>query len=140
MTKLNKRRSRQAYKILPIIKAVETAILITITIYKAIKWANRRNPDTRSVVINQRSEGGGPVALKMSASATWYSPQLSGEIVSRLYHRAKIEGVPMTVLANRIMEKALDTERVIVGRPNAQQNALNQQRSRHAETGSDTRA
>ena len=38
MTKLNKRRSRQAYKILPIIKAVETAILITITIYKAVKW------------------------------------------------------------------------------------------------------
>ena len=39
MTKLNKRRGHQAYKILPIIKAVETAILITITIYKAIKWA-----------------------------------------------------------------------------------------------------
>ena len=37
----------------------------------------------------------------------WYSPQLSRELVSRLYHRAKSERVPMTVLANRIMEKAL---------------------------------
>ena len=37
----------------------------------------------------------------------WYSPQLSREIVSRLYHRAKAERVPMTVLANRIMEEAL---------------------------------
>ena len=64
-------------------------------------------------------------------SAKWYSPQLSREIVRRLYHRAKFEQIPMTVLANRIMEKALDT--------NAQQDALNQQRSRRAETGSDTR-
>ena len=37
MTKLNKRRSRQAYKILPIIKAVETGILITVAIYKGVK-------------------------------------------------------------------------------------------------------
>ena len=77
------------------------------------------------------------MAPKMSAK--WYSPQLSREIVRRLYHRAKFERIPMTVLANRIMEKALDTERVIVG-PNAQQDALNQQQSRRAETGSDTRA
>ena len=78
------------------------------------------------------------MAFKMSAK--WYSPQLSREIVRRLYHRAKFERIPMTVLANRIMEKALDRERVIVGRPNAQQDALNQQQSRRAETGSDTRA
>ena len=37
MTKLNKRRGHQAHKIVPIIKAIETAILITITIYKAVK-------------------------------------------------------------------------------------------------------
>jgi len=37
----------------------------------------------------------------------WYSPQLSREIVSRLYRRAKIEHVPMTVLANRFIEQAL---------------------------------
>jgi hypothetical protein len=71
-------------------------------------------------------------------SAKWYSPQLSREIVRQLYHRAKFEQIPMTVLANRIMEKALDTEQVIV-RPNAQQYALNQQQSRRPETGSNTR-
>ena len=36
-----------------------------------------------------------------------YTPQLSPEIVSRLYFKAKAERVPMTVLANRIMEEAL---------------------------------
>ena len=36
-----------------------------------------------------------------------YTPQLSREIVSRLYFKAKTERVPMTVLANRIMENAL---------------------------------
>ena len=36
-----------------------------------------------------------------------YTPQLSREIVSRLYFKAKAERVPMTVLANRIMEQAL---------------------------------
>ncbi len=75
--------------------------------------------------------------MAFEMSAKWYSPQLSREIVRRLYHRAKFERIPMTVLANRIMEKALDTERVIVGRPNTQQDALNQQQSRHAKTGSD---
>ena len=37
----------------------------------------------------------------------WYSPQLSREIVSRLYFKAKAEGIPMTVLANRIIERVL---------------------------------
>ena len=36
-----------------------------------------------------------------------YTPQLSREIVSRLYFKAKAERLPMTVLANRIMENAL---------------------------------
>jgi len=36
-----------------------------------------------------------------------YSPQLSRELVHRLYHQAKAEGVPMTVLANRLVEEAL---------------------------------
>ena len=45
------------------------------------------------------------------AKAKWYSPQLSREIVSRLYHRAKANRVPMTVLANRIMEEALGKEK-----------------------------
>jgi len=38
MKKGKKRQHRQGYKIAPIIKAIETAILITITIYKAVKW------------------------------------------------------------------------------------------------------
>ena len=44
------------------------------------------------------------------AKARYYTPQLRREIVSRLYHRAKTERVPMTVLANRIMENALTKE------------------------------
>jgi len=37
----------------------------------------------------------------------WYSPQLSRQVVSRLYHEAKAERIPMTVLAKRIIERAL---------------------------------
>jgi len=37
----------------------------------------------------------------------WYSPQLSRQVVSRLYYQAKTERIPMTVLANRIIERAL---------------------------------
>ena len=37
----------------------------------------------------------------------WYSPQLSREIVSRLYLKAKAEGIPMTRLASRLIEQAL---------------------------------
>ena len=37
----------------------------------------------------------------------WYSPQLSREIVSRLYYKAKAEGVPMTRLASRLITEAL---------------------------------
>jgi hypothetical protein len=43
----------------------------------------------------------------------WYSPKLSREIVSRLYYKAKAEGIPMTVLANRIIGKELGAEQVI---------------------------
>jgi len=37
----------------------------------------------------------------------WYSPQLSRQVVSRLYNQAKTERIPMTVLANRIIEESL---------------------------------
>jgi hypothetical protein len=47
------------------------------------------------------------------AKPKWYSPQLSREIVSQLYHRAKAERVPMTVLANRMMEEALRNKKQI---------------------------
>lgn len=40
----------------------------------------------------------------------WYSPQLSREIISRLYFKAKVERIPMTRLANRIMEQALEAQ------------------------------
>ena len=42
-----------------------------------------------------------------------YTPQLSREIVSRLYFKAKAERVPMTVLANRILEDALGRQETI---------------------------
>ena len=38
----------------------------------------------------------------------WYSPQLSREIVSRLYFRAKAERILMTRLASRLIKEALD--------------------------------
>jgi len=41
--------------------------------------------------------------------AKWYTPQLSREIVSRLYFKAKAEGVPMTRLASRLIKEALDS-------------------------------
>ncbi len=47
------------------------------------------------------------------AKPKWYSPHLSRELVSRLYHRAKSERVPMTVLANQLVEKALGNKKRI---------------------------
>jgi len=44
--------------------------------------------------------------------AKWYSPQLSRELVSRLYYKAKAEGIPMTTLVNRIVGQALDTNAI----------------------------
>jgi hypothetical protein len=41
------------------------------------------------------------------AHARWYSPQLRRDLVSRLYHRAKAEKLPMTRLANRLLDEAL---------------------------------
>jgi hypothetical protein len=40
----------------------------------------------------------------------WYSPQLSHEIVSRLYFKAQAEGIPMTRLVNRLVEQALGSK------------------------------
>jgi hypothetical protein len=39
-----------------------------------------------------------------------YSPQLSRALVSRLYHIAKAERMPMTKLVNRIIEQALENK------------------------------
>jgi hypothetical protein len=58
--------------------------------------------------------------------AKWYTPQLSREIVSRLYFKAKSERVPMTVLANRIMAASLGKKEAITT-PTAVENQQNQQ-------------
>ncbi len=39
--------------------------------------------------------------------AKWYSPQLRRDLVTRLYFRAKEEGIPMTRLADRLIQEAL---------------------------------
>jgi len=39
----------------------------------------------------------------------WYSPQLSRQLVSRLYHEAKKQNVAMTVLLNGIVQRALSS-------------------------------
>ena len=39
--------------------------------------------------------------------AQWYSPQLRREMVSRLYHLAKAERVPMTRLVDQLVNEAL---------------------------------
>lgn len=38
----------------------------------------------------------------------WYSPQLRRDLVTKLYFRAKAEGVPMTRLVNRLVEESLE--------------------------------
>jgi len=45
--------------------------------------------------------------------ARWYTPQLARETVRRLYVRAKAEHIPMTRLANRIIQRALDAEQAV---------------------------
>jgi hypothetical protein len=39
--------------------------------------------------------------------AKWYSPQLRRDLVTRLYFRARAEGIPMTRLADRLIDEAL---------------------------------
>jgi hypothetical protein len=39
--------------------------------------------------------------------ATHYSPQIRRDLVSKLYHRAKAEKMPMTKLTNRLLDEAL---------------------------------
>jgi len=56
----------------------------------------------------------------------WYSPQLSRELVSRLYFKAKAEGIPMTRLLDQIVGRALDTKNgVEMQTPNESINARN---------------
>jgi len=43
----------------------------------------------------------------------WYSPKLARESVRRLYFQAKEQHLPMTVLANRLIEEALGNKKRI---------------------------
>jgi hypothetical protein len=40
----------------------------------------------------------------------YYSPRIERELISRLYHAARKERVPMTVLANRLIAKGLEAD------------------------------
>jgi hypothetical protein len=57
------------------------------------------------------------------AKPKWYSPQLSRELVSRLYHLAKSKSLPMTTVANQLLEEALSNKEQI----NRRTQAKNQQ-------------
>ena len=56
----------------------------------------------------------------MANATKYYSPRLDRDLVTRLYHEAKAQRVPMTVLTNQLVESGLSllradtTERSIV--------------------------
>ncbi len=41
------------------------------------------------------------------AHARYYSPRLERDLISRLYHQAQAERVPMTALASRLVREGL---------------------------------
>lgn len=43
----------------------------------------------------------------MAEARKWYSPRLRRDLVTRLYFRARAEGIPMTALTNRLVEHGL---------------------------------
>jgi hypothetical protein len=45
----------------------------------------------------------------------WYSPRLRRALVTKLYFRAKAEGVPMTRLTNRLVEEGLSRISILTG-------------------------
>jgi hypothetical protein len=45
--------------------------------------------------------------------AKWYSPQLRRDLVTRLYFRARAEGISMTRLADRLIEDALARSAIV---------------------------
>ena len=40
----------------------------------------------------------------------YYSPQIRRDLITKLYHRAKAEKVPMTKLTNRLLDEAMSNE------------------------------
>ena len=43
----------------------------------------------------------------MAYATKYYSPRLDRALITRLYHEAKAQRIPMTVLTNRMVESAL---------------------------------
>ena len=43
----------------------------------------------------------------MAYATKYYSPRLDRALVTRLYHEAKVQRIPMTVLTNQLVESAL---------------------------------
>ena len=77
---------------------------------RATHHAPRDHVNTRDVIHSTQSrEARGGQMPKFKH----YSPQLSKELVCQLYHRAKAERVPMTVLANQLIEEALGNKKRI---------------------------
>jgi hypothetical protein len=52
--------------------------------------------------------------------AKWYSPQLRRDLVTRLYFRARAEGIPMTRLADRLIDEALSRSAIVCQEVTAQ--------------------
>jgi len=44
------------------------------------------------------------------AQSRYYSPRLDRDLISRLYHRARAERIPMTALASRLIREGLANE------------------------------
>ena len=44
------------------------------------------------------------------AHARYYSPRLDRDLIARLYHQARVERVPMTALASRLVREGLADE------------------------------
>jgi len=44
------------------------------------------------------------------AHARYYSPRLDRDLITRLYHQARTERVPMTALASRLIREGLADE------------------------------
>jgi hypothetical protein len=49
------------------------------------------------------------------AHSRYYSPRLDRDLISRLYHQARAERVPMTALASRLIREGLAHEHRATG-------------------------
>lgn len=49
------------------------------------------------------------------AYARYYSPRLDRDLIAQLYHQAKVQRVPMTALASRLVREGLANEHCTTG-------------------------